>query len=956
MEDRSDGIGGPKALGRGGDILLENDKVRFVISAGGTSMGPALYGGTVLDADLNRGAGHTGGFGNDRLAEAFPTVNMNVPLAIDPEDVEIVSDGADGSAAVVRVTAEGEPFISLLGGLWAFIGAPDFSITTDYILEPGASWLTLRTTAYLAAPEPLPSESVELSYEEDMPLLEYAIETGMVFGDFFLQGGDVDVFAPGIGFWENGAVYQARDEGRNTFSDPFALDFVGGTSDGVSYGLASASGPIYVPLFTSSQTAAFGVGLAGDAEQWGGDRFAPGSAFTYERVMLVGDGDMGSIVDGMLQARAEPYGELGGHVLEEGTSLPLSGVYVFVYEPGETKPWSQFTTDVGWADDRPDGNFGGMLPPGDWELMVRRPGIGNGERVPVTVEEGGSQQLVLLAPRAGTVSFQVVDESGMVVPSKISIFPRTGEPTRDPILGDGYIAGSPEAVVFNPFGEVELALPPGDYVAYATRGFEYELGQASFTVRSGSHDALQLQVWRSVDTTGWVSADFHVHSQASHDSGVTPPDRVGTMVSEHVEFVVGTDHDYVTDYRPYIEDLGLEPWISAAPGLETTTLEAGHFLGFPLVADHLDPSGGAFDWTDLTPDEMFRELKALGGDVEPVTIVSHPRDGILGYFDQFGFDPYSGEVVPGLLNITNPLLADPGNFSFEYEALELLNGKRYEILRTPTAPEMEAAALGTLEGYEAVERTMDEQQALIDGTFTLGADWKGQIDDWFTLLNLGYRYTAVGNSDTHGTTSTESGCPRNYVASSTDSPAYISPEEIATVVRNGNVFTTYGPFVRFTANDEAIMGDELIASEVEFFVEVQSPTWFSVDRVEIYRNGELIREYEATNDDIVNLSETFTETPESDSWYVVIVMGDDSLEPLFTPVEYAPVQLQDVVVEALGSVDAVASLLTPAPPVPRTFPVYPFAITNPIYVDTNGDGWLAPGLPEWLVPPPEDED
>ena len=128
-------------------------------------------------------------------------------------------------------------------------------------------------------------------------------------------------------------------------------------------------------------------------------------------------------------------------------------------------------------------------------------------------------------------------------------------------------------------------------------------------------------------------------------------------------------------------------------------------------------------------------------------------------------------------------------------------------------------------------------------------------------------------------------------------------------------------------------------------MEVQSPTWFSVDRVEIYRNGELIREYAATNDDIVNLSETFTETPESDSWYVVIVMGDDSLEPLFTPVEYAPVQLQDVVVEALGSVDAVASLLTPAPPVPRTFPVYPFAITNPIYIDTDGNGRYDATLP-----------
>jgi hypothetical protein len=955
MEDRSDGIGGPKALARAGDIVLENDKVRFVITQGGTSMGPSLYGGSIIDADLNRGPGYTGGLGNDRLAESFPTVNMNVPLALEPETVWILNDGANGEPAIVRTQADAVPFITLLKGLWAFIGAPDFYLTTDYILKPGESWVTIKTTAHMS-PE-LPDQVTALSYEPDMPLLEYAIETGMSFGDFYLQGGDVNVFSPGIGFWENGAVYDARDAGQNTFLEPFELDYVGGTSDGVSYGLASLTGPVYVPLFTSSQTAAFGVGLEGDEDAWGNDRFGPTDAFSYERVMVVGDGDMGSVVTGILEARGTASGTLTGHVLEEGTTEPLSGIYVFVYEPGAELPWSQFTTDVSWSDQRQDGSFGGNLPVGDWELLVRRPGIGTGERIPVTISAGGEQNVVLTAPRAGHVQFEVVDETGLTVPSKVSIFPSNGQPVRDPVLGDGYIAGNPEAVVFNPFGVVDVALPPGDYVAYATRGFEYELGVAEFTVTSGGRADVELQVWRSVDTTGWVSADFHVHAQPSHDSGVTPPARVGTMVSEHVEFLVSTDHDYITDYRPHIENLGLEPWISSAVGLETTTIEAGHFLGFPLVADHLDPSGGAFDWTGLTPDEMIGALKDLGGDVEPVTFVAHPRDGILGYFDQFGFDPYTGEVTPGLLNITNPLLADPSNFSFEYEALELLNGKRYEILRTPTAPEMELAVTDDLDPYEMVKRTMDEQQDLIDGTYTLGADWEGQVDDWFTLLNLGYRYTALGNSDTHGTTSTESGCPRNYVVSSTDDPAFISTEEMAEAVRNGNILTTYGPFVRFVANDVAIMGDELeVSGDVEFFIEVQSPTWFDVHRVEVYRNGELVHEIEATNNDIVNVSETWTDTPDQDSWYVVIVMGNDSLEPLFTPVEYAPVQLQDVVIEALGEVDAVADLLSAAPPLPRTFPVYPFALTNPIYVNVDGGEWTAPGIPAWLVPPAEPEE
>jgi len=27
-------------------------------------------------------------------------------------------------------------------------------------------------------------------------------------------------------------------------------------------------------------------------------------------------------------------------------------------------------------------------------------------------------------------------------------------------------------------------------------------------------------------------------------------------------------------------------------------------------------------------------------------------------------------------------------------------------------------------------------------------------------------------------------------------------------------------------------------------------------------------------------------------------------------------------------------------------------LTNPIWVDVGGDGWLAPGLPAWLQPAP----
>ena len=41
-------------------------------------------------------------------------------------------------------------------------------------------------------------------------------------------------------------------------------------------------------------------------------------------------------------------------------------------------------------------------------------------------------------------------------------------------------------------------------------------------------------------------------------------------------------------------------------------------------------------------------------------------------------------------------------------------------------------------------------------------------------------------------------------------------------------------------------------------------------------------------------------------------------------------------------------------PIPRPFPIMPYALTNPIWVDQAGDGFQAPGLPSWLVPPTEE--
>ena len=147
---------------------------------------------------------------------------------------------------------------------------------------------------------------------------------------------------------------------------------------------------------------------------------------------------------------------------------------------------------------------------------------------------------------------------------------------------------------------------------------------------------------------------------------------------------------------------------------------------------------------------------------------------------------------------------------------------------------------------------------------------------------------------------------------------------------------------------------------VEDRVEIREKIFFELDSATIKSvSFSLLDDIVATLDshpDIVKLVQDISVPVTKDSWFVIVAVGDGDLSPVFTPVEMAPVQLQDVVTEAPSDVPAIGPLLSPAIPIPRSGAVIPYAITNPIYVDVDGAGWTAPGLPTWLLPPEEPEE
>ncbi|MEC8423757.1 MAG: hypothetical protein VX000_08270, partial [Myxococcota bacterium] len=242
MASLQDGIGGPKALAQPGDFILENDRIRLAILDARPSMGPHTSGASLVDADLQRAdPRYSQGNGMDQLAEVFPTVNLNIAQADSKLDatsgegvVRVLKDGSDGGAAVVCTEGPEQSFITLLDALWNISWIeerPYFRIRTDYTLAPGQAAVKMQTTAIFrdadgqwpdAADCGGPLDSITADYSDaDMPLVRIALSKGvdgggLVFGDFYLQGGSTDVFTPDWGFDEDVFVGALLEESVNT--------------------------------------------------------------------------------------------------------------------------------------------------------------------------------------------------------------------------------------------------------------------------------------------------------------------------------------------------------------------------------------------------------------------------------------------------------------------------------------------------------------------------------------------------------------------------------------------------------------------------------------------------------------------------------------------------------------------------------------------------------------------
>ncbi len=968
-------IGGPRALGDVGDLVLANGKVRAVIQAAGASRGFGVFGGSLIDLDLERPRPAAGGQpqGADGISEIFPAFFLR---GLEPDSVSIKADGSDGGPAIVSVKGKGSEFITevkLINDL--FVG-DKFQYEIEYILEPydpndpdsefKSRSLLMRVTATNASDKPL-----------SLPTQTFPVAFGLVT----LFGDGQKLFLPGS------AGYDLRFSLEDSYKTAPPLPNLPGvisralasSGDKVSYALAPEPSPrnwvythraaypgatrdsLIIPFVAASFTGAFFHDPPSELEA--------GKATTYSSRLFVGTGDIASALDLAMQAHHDELGTFQATVREEGTGVPLEGVTVSILDSKHNVITS--------ARSQKNGEVKAMVPPGRYtaaSVAPNRPSRLTDPEQPIEIEASVTKHYELTVGAKSWLSVAVADKSGRPLPAKVTVIGKYGaehakehprhflydlkinEPLlysdRADIWAENY-SNSQEFIervlLSDAKGLAEGDLRPGTYKVVASRGPEYTVAEREVTLSPGGSTTLGLVLDRVVDTSTFVAGDFHVHTSHSIDSGISLDERAMTYAAEGIEYLAVTDHNFVTELTPAIARNVLSDFVRACVGLELTTLELGHFNGFPLNYQPGAITRGSFDWFRHPSGELFDRLRQIGalGPERTVVEVNHPRDTIMGYFNAFKLDK------DGKPNERTDIARPQGpefalsSWSESFDALEIFNGKRLELMRTYRVPkQLPPPPLPTNIAQLKAGEVLTDKNGY--------PAFPGNFEDWLNLLKRGKVITGMGNSDSHHVLDGEAGYARSLVQIG-KKPAVasqITNDEVADAIHAQKVVITNGPVAELTVNGSPI-GSLVSTTDgaLTIGVKVQAAPWMDIAGVNLLvmdgatlpwaplddPHAMRVIPVELKSGEVVRAETTVKLALQSDSLIFLEAYGNKSMWPVVPPNEISALMINDavkVIGGSFGMGDDGYGNLRPS----QVHPVTPYALTNPVWVDADGDG------------------
>ncbi len=198
---------------------------------------------------------------------------------------------------------------------------------------------------------------------------------------------------------------------------------------------------------------------------------------------------------------------------------------------------------------------------------------------------------------------------------------------------------------------------------------------------------------------------------------------------------------------------------------------------------------------------------------------------------------------------------------------------------------------------------------LMNGPQAVFNGGKGMFDYWTSFLNLGHRITAVGSSDAHDYELP--GVSRTYFPSPTDSPSEFNLDDLVVALKGGRVLVSLGGFARVEADGTAGMGDTVtdVDGEIDLAVHIEGMPDVDMEAFRVYVNCDEVLEVPATSPNAAVKFDGTVKVPVTQDAHVVVMgFGRNPMPTGF----------------------------------PWISPNAPRFVTNPIYVDVDGNGVYDP--------------
>jgi hypothetical protein len=919
------------------NVAFQDDLVKAVNVSRPQQNGIAPTGGTLIDLGLV-------GKNNDQFNSMFQVCNIDPANAFFYTGIKAVNTDQQASIVIDGVV--------LFTGLSTLPGTggpgPTLAGQTVFSIAPGDRFITVTSTIINGSGKPAPLFNITDAF----PLVG---RSTLPFAPFPGRGFSAPVLSlTPTGIAAALGVFPFVSFPGNVKPEDGIMDTITkGTCGEVSYGVAPVSmtidpdgptGPM-PPVVTNLPVL---LGVTSAEVSATGNAFDPtkspmipaGGSFTFTRRIFVGEkNDVASVSDQML-SRAFPAAALGtltGDVdaadsPDVEASIIITGGLQPFFPAGAPVPVTQVRTDK-------TGKFSVTLPAGDYTLSVVAPNRDDMNSVKVTVAPGMNNTAAIpsMSP-AGSVSYTIT-EKGQPIPAKLTFIGVEGTPNPDfgrffdarmvdpmgkPVtdLQASAITGTLN-FAFSTNGTGKQVIKPGKYQVIASRGLEYTISRQTITVNPGQDTKMDFALERVVDTKGFVSADFHVHSGKSFDASVPLEERVRSFAAENVEVVVSTEHNYIADYSPIVSKLMLNRFMKTVVGDELTTSlptplfpqAFGHHIAFPVAEQATAPRRGA-PFTEYVPAATFYDrVRMMNPNPanKQVIQLNHPRAGVagltlIGLFNIVNYSPT--RPIPIAFTVGSQLSATTRNIDFD--AMELYNGD-------------------SIAGYQVTR------------------------NDWFGLINQGFTKTATAVSDSHRAVVETPGFPVSFIASPTDDPSAVKDEMVTSAVLARNLVGTSGPFIRFNIQGQPI--GSLVKKQngkVTVDITVSAPAWVPVDEVRLLENGKVVMTFDANSKIKLNPAPTDpTSNQGVERLKVVGLKVKPSKKDSFFTVE-AGIKLPivadlngDGVIDTGdtngdGKVDANdrGFVQPPSPPIyTQIAPGFTsLGFTNPIFIDRNGNG------------------